>query len=73
MFVNTLTADDKYSLLNRDNLTQPIRTELSQKETAFSQLLLAVSKSTLNFKHFEKKDDPHSLFISESTHSEKRG
>ena len=60
MFVNTLTADDKYSLLNRDNLTQPIRTELSQKETAFSQFLLAVSKSTLNFEHFEKKDDPHS-------------
>ena len=60
MFVNTLTADDKYSLLNRDNLTQPIRTELSQKETAFSQLLLAVSKSTVNFEHFEKKDDPHS-------------
>ena len=30
MFVNTLTADDKYSLLNRDNLTQPIRTPLSQ-------------------------------------------
>ena len=24
MFVNTLTADDKYSLLNRDNLRQPI-------------------------------------------------
>ena len=60
MFVNTLTADDKYSLLNRDNLTQPIRTELSQKETAFSQFLLAVSKSTVNFEHFEKKDDPHS-------------
>ena len=73
MFVNTLTADDKYFLLNRDNLTQPIRTELSQKKTAFSQLLLAVSKFTLNFEHFQKKDDPHSLFISEITHSEKRG
>ena len=60
MFVKTLTPDDKYSLLNRDNLTQPIRTELSQKETAFSQLLLAVSKSTVNFEHFETKDDPHS-------------
>ena len=60
MFVNILTADDKYSLLNRDNLTQPIRTELSKKETAFSQLLLAFRKSTLNFEHFEKKDDPHS-------------
>ena len=60
MFVNTLIADDKYSLLNRDNLTQPIRTELSKKEIAFSQLLLAFWKSTLNFEHFERKDDPHS-------------
>ena len=58
MFVNTFTADDKYSLLNRDNLTQPIRTELSKKETAFSQLLLAFSKSTLNFERFQKIDNP---------------
>ena len=25
MFVNILAADDKYSLLNRDNLRQPIQ------------------------------------------------
>ena len=60
MFVNTLTADDKYSPLNRDNLTQPIRTQLSQKQEAFSEFFLAFSKCTLNFEHFEKKDDPHS-------------
>ena len=60
MFVNTLTADDKYSPLNRDNLTQPIRTQLSQKQQAFSEFFLAFSKSTLNFEHFEKKDDLHS-------------
>ena len=60
MFVNTLTADDKYSPLNRDNLTQPIRTKLSQKQQAFSEFFLAFSKSTLNLEHFEKKDDPHS-------------
>ena len=52
MLVNTLTADDKYSLLNRDNLTQPIWAELSKEQTAFSQLLLAFWKSTLNFEHF---------------------
>ena len=73
MFVNTLTADDKYSLLNRDNLTQPIRTILSQKHKAFSEFFLAFSKYPLNFEHFQKKDDPRSLFISEITHSEKRG
>ena len=60
MFVNTLTADDKYSLLNRDNLVQPIRTPLSQKQKPFYQFLLAFSKSALNLEHFQKKDDPHS-------------
>ena len=60
MFVNTLTADDKYSPPNRDNLTQPIRTKLSQKQQAFSQFFLAFSKSTLNFQHFKKKYDPPS-------------
>ena len=60
MFVNTLTADGKYSLLNRDNLTQPIATQLFQKEKACSKFFLAFSKSTLNFEHFEKNDDPHS-------------
>ena len=59
MFVNTLTADDKYSLLNRDNLTQQNRTQLSQKQKAFSQFFLAFSKSTLDFEDFEKRDDPH--------------
>ena len=60
MFVNTLTADDKYFLLNRDNLTSQIRMQLSQKQEAFPQFFLAFSKSTLNFEHFQKKDDPHS-------------
>ena len=60
VFVNTLTADDKYSLLNRDNLTQQIRTQLSQKQKAFSEFFLAFSKYTLNFEDFEKRDDPHS-------------
>ena len=55
MLVNTLSADDKYSLLNRDNLTQPIRMQVSQKHKAFSEFFLAFSKSTLNFDHFQKK------------------
>ena len=60
MFVNTLTADEKYSLLNRDNLTQQVRTELSQKQKAFSQFFLEFSKYVLNFEDFEKRYDPHS-------------
>ena len=55
-----MTADDKYSLLNRDNLRQPIPTQLSQKQKASSQFFLAFSKYTLKFEHFQKKDDPHS-------------
>ena len=31
LFVKTLTADDKYSLPNGDNLTQPIQMQLSKK------------------------------------------
>ena len=68
-----MTAADKYSLLNRDNLTQPIRTQLSQKQKSFSEFFIAFSKCALNFEHFQKKDDPHSWFISEITHSGKRG
>ena len=60
MFVNTLTADDKYSPLNKDNLTTPIRTKLSQKQQAFPEFFLAFSKSTLNFESFQKKDEPPS-------------
>ena len=60
LFVNTLTPDDKYTLLNRDNLAQPIRTSLSRKQIPFYQLLLAFSKFALNLEHFQKKDDPHS-------------
>ena len=54
-FVNTLTDDDKYSLLYRDNLTQPIRILLSQKQKTFSELFSAFLKATLNYAHFQKK------------------
>ena len=55
LFVNKFTANDKYSLLNRDNLTQPIQIQLSQKQKTFSRLFSAVLKSRLNFEHFERK------------------
>ena len=68
-----MTADGKYSLLNRDNLTQPIPTRLCQKQKAFFRFFLAFWKSTLNLEHLQKKDDLHSWNISYITHSEKRG
>ena len=55
LFVNTLTDDDKYCLLYRDNLTQPIQILLSQKQKTFSRFFSAFLKSTLNFEQFQKK------------------
>ena len=55
LFVNTLTHDDKYCLLYRDNLTQPIQILLSRKQKTFSDFSSALLKCTLNFEHFQKK------------------
>ena len=60
LFVNTWTVNDKHYLLNRDNLTQPIQIQLSQKQKTFSEIFFAFLKSILNFKHLRKKDNPHS-------------
>ena len=67
-----MSAVGKCSLPNRDNLMQPIPMVLSQKVKMFSQFFPAFSKSKLNFEHFQKKDDTHSLFICEARASEKR-
>ena len=71
LFVNTLTDDNKYSLLYRDNLTQEIEILLFQKPKTFSQLSSEILKHRLNFAHFQKKDDPHSRCSSQITVSEK--
>ena len=60
LFVNTLTVNDKHYLLNRDNLTQPIQIQLSQKQKIFSEFFFVFLKSILNFEHLRKNDDPHS-------------
>ena len=73
LFLNRFSAVDKYSLLNRYNITQPIQMQLCQKKPPFLNIFSAYFKSSLNFEHFGKKDDPHSLFTSELTASEKRG
>ena len=71
MFPNTLSADGKYSLLKRDNLTQPIQMQLSRKQKTFSDCSGAFLKSSLNFAICQKKDDSHSWGISEIADSEK--
>ena len=71
LLVKTLTEDEKYSLLYRENLTQPIQIPLSQKQKTFFHFFSAFFKSKLNFAHFPKKNDPHSGCISQITVSEK--
>ena len=72
IFVNILSADDKYSLLNRNNLRHAIQMQICQKQNPFSELVSAFFKSILNFERFQKKDDPHRWRISKITDSEKR-
>ena len=60
LFVNTLTANRKRYLLNTDNLLPSIQMQLSQKQKTFYEFFCGFSKSILHFKHFPKKDDPHS-------------
>ena len=68
--VNTLAADEKDPVLNRDNLTIPIEMQLSPKQKTLSQSFAPFYKSSLNFQHSDKKDDPHRFLISEITDSE---
>ena len=66
LLVNTVTADDKYSVLYRDNSTQPIQMHLCQKQNIFSEFFSQRVKSSLTFEHFWKKDDPKSWCLSEN-------
>ena len=62
-FVHTMSAVDKCSLPNRDNLMQPIHMQLSQKLRTFSRFSNVFSKSRLSFEYSQKKDSAFSLFI----------
>ena len=71
-FLNTLTANDKYSLNSKDKWMQTFQLHLSQKKNNFSQFFSPFLEYVLNFQNFQKKDDPHSLCISEITDHERR-
>ena len=55
LFVKTLNVRDKYCLLNREDVTRPIRMEFSEKKNSFSQFVSAFLKSVLYFEKFKKK------------------
>ena len=65
LFVNALTADDKYSGSNMQNVRRQFQTPLSQKQNAFSGFFIAFLKCAWNLEHFEKKDEYPSLIISD--------
>ena len=67
LFVNPLTADDKYSLLNRGHLLQHFQMPLSQKRKIFSQFHFTFYNFRYNFQHFQKKHEPHSWCVFELT------
>ena len=74
LFANTLTADDKYSLLKRENLTEPIQMQLSNKQKNFFRFFFGTFfKSRSNFEHLEKKDNPLRPRVTEITDWKRRG
>ena len=48
-----------------ENLLQTVRMQLSKNHQILSDLFTPLFKSAFDFKHFEKKGDPHNLCISE--------
>ena len=68
--VNTLTADYKHSAQNRENLPQQVQTQISQERKTFYRFFIAFLKSTLNLEYFERKEQSHSLSITEIINSE---
>ena len=49
---NTLSADGKYSLLNRDNVTEPIQMRLYRNQKISLDLFSGLLKSNFNFEDF---------------------
>ena len=72
VFVNTLTADDKYSLCNRKNLPDSIELQLSKKEFFFS-ILCCILDIYIKFWTFRKKHGPHRFCIFEIRDYERSG
>ena len=73
LFVNALTADDKYSGSNMQIFPQQFQTPLSQKQKTLSLFFIAFLKCASNLEHFQKKYENSSLIISEIIDAERRG
>ena len=71
LFVNTLTADEKYSRRNMRLFWQQLQTPLSQKGKTFFEFFIAFLKCAWNLEHSEKKEEYPSLIITEIIESER--
>ena len=60
-----MTAVYYYFRENLENLLHQVQTQISLKQKTFSLFFIALMKSTLNLEYFEKKDQSHSLSITE--------
>ena len=54
-FLNTFTANDKYSLNSKENWMQTIQMLLTKKRNIFFELFSAFFESALNFELFQKR------------------
>ena len=54
-FLNTLAADDRYSLISKNKWMQTIQMHLSQKPRILPELFCAFFEFVLNFELFQKK------------------
>ena len=66
-----MTAEDKYSLRNSDNLREAFQMEISKILKTFTLQFAQLVQSLSNSKYFEKKDDRCSVCIFEVTDCEK--
>ena len=71
LFVNTLTADVKYSRRNMKIFWQQLQTLLSQEENTLCKFLIAFPKCAWNLQHSEQKQAYPSLIINEIIGSER--
>ena len=55
LFVNTMSADHKYSRRNMQIFWKQLQTLLSQKRQAFHQFLIVFLKCARNLEHSKKK------------------
>ena len=73
LFVNTLSAEYKYSRQNMQTFAQLVQTPLSSKQKIFSGFFISFLKSTWNVEQFQKKGESSSLSISEIIDSKRDG